>query len=160
MEQGSAKGAAAEASLMANLFELYGSRFGLGADGLYNYIKNSGWFAYSKERMNNYQEVNKELLRAVKLVLMEGIRTLPGYIDEHDCYIDIVSIENESNYNNIYDENSYIMDSTKINNKYGSSYTFYKFPDDNADVFGYTNIENKNKTECNYYNYERDILKR
>lgn len=37
-EQGTTKGAAAEASLMANRFEMYGSKYGTGSAGLVNYV--------------------------------------------------------------------------------------------------------------------------
>ena len=84
-EQGTPKGAAAEASLMANLFELNGSKYGQGADGLYNYVKKSGWFYNASHYMSQTNSLNKDVYTAVHEVLILGKRTLPVYINEHDC---------------------------------------------------------------------------
>lgn len=155
-EQGSAKGAAAEASLMANRFELYGKSFGTATDGLYNYIKNSGWWASSKKYMENPDEPTNSILTAVHEVLVLGKRTLPLYVDEHDCIdcgsygFDIIKIVTGNQIitekDKLIDHNNYIQDQTVIYNKYGSIYTFYTFPTETSDPFGYTN------TAINKYN--------
>ena len=146
-EQGTAKGAAAEASLMANRFELYGSKYGNGADGLVNYVKNSGWFAHASRNMSDTGVITESALQAVRSVLIDGRRTLPGYIDEHDCFSDISSISTGS----VNDRSAYKQFETKIHNKYGSNYTFYSFPDSSSDPFGYTSEEKRKQIGDNCY---------
>ena len=127
-EQGTAVGAAAECSLACNLFEKSGGKY----SSVYDYMRNSGWFAHAAYHMD-YGECTDAVLAAVKSVLA-GNRTLPSYIDEHDCFSDIQSISTGRKY----DKDAYIKDKTVITNVYGSVYTFYCFPDDNSDPFGYT----------------------
>ena len=163
-EQGSVDGAIAEACLMANLFELKAnkSKFGTGADGLYNYVATGGWFGDAKERVRKYLQNNKlraEVKAAVKYVLVDGYRPYPIYIDEHDCWDcntknycsggvkgDICRIKNNdkeySSITEIKNRSNYKQDETKIYNVYGDGkndyYTFYEFPTSKSDPFGYT----------------------
>jgi len=147
-EQGSAKGAAAEASLIANLFELKGSSYGEGADGLYNYVANSGWFAYAKKHMQQTNTLRNDVYTAVHDVLKLGKRTLPLYIDEHDCIdcgsygFDVVKLvigdKTITDKTELKNKENYITDKTIIYNKYSSIYTFYTFPTSTSDPFGYT----------------------
>lgn len=150
-EQGSAEGAAAEASLMANLFELKGSKYGKGADGLYNYVANSGWFSDAKEHMKKTSSLKKDVHTAVYEVLILGKRTLPLYIDEHDCIycgeeygfnvVKIVTggtIITKDDKKAIENHKNYKRDETIIYNAAGAEYTFYTFPTPNSDPFGYT----------------------
>ena len=127
-EQGTVKGAAAEASIMCNLFEKQ-TRY----TTLYNYVRYGGWFANAARSMD-YGSSSQAIVEAVKDVICNGNRTLPEYVDEHDCFSDIKSIST-GNKNNRSD---YIKDETVIKNVYGSTYTFYCFPDSTADPFGYT----------------------
>ena len=127
-EQGTAKGAAAEMSLALNLYEKNQSRY----SSVYDYMRNSGWFANAAYFMDNGR-CNGDTLTAVISVLT-GNRTLPEYVDEHDCFADILSIST----GNKYVKSDYIPDVTAIKNTYGAEYTFYCFPDDNSDPFGYT----------------------
>lgn len=159
-EQGSPKGAAAEASLMANRFELYGSSFGTGADGLYKYVRNSGWFASSKKYMDN-RDARQDIIAAVRSVLVEGKRTLPGYVDEHDCIScskggagDIGSVTNNGAQITKTDKSSYIQFTSIIKNIYGSTYTFYSFPTESSDPFGYTRESNREKIGDFYYDFD------
>ena len=128
-EQGSPKGAAAEASLACNRFEKYGSKY----NSVYDYMRNSGWFANAAYYMD-YGKCPGEIFSAVESVL-EGNRTLPEYIDEHDCFSDIESI---STGGAVSLRQSYVKDTTIIHNRYGATYTFYCFPDTYCDPFGYT----------------------
>lgn len=143
-EQGSVEGAKAEASLMANRFEIYGSRFGSGGDGLYNYIKTSGWFAGSESTMNDNANVGDEIIAAVRDVLVNGNRTLPPYIDEHDCYnccsygSCIDSGTNNGTPIDVFNRTQYQQGVTKLHNTAGATYTFYTFPTNQSDPFGYT----------------------
>ena len=135
-EQGSINGVKAEASLMANLLETNTSRqnkYGTDGTGLYNFVRNSGWFYRAPYFMDNGTISNK-YVEAVRDVLVNGNRTLPQYVDEHDCFSDIKSISTGS----IRNRSDYVKDETVIKNKMGSTYTFYSFPDKNSDPFGYT----------------------
>ena len=152
-EQGTAKGAAAEASLMANLFEIKGSKYGEGADGLYNYVRTSGWFANSEKFMDS-KDASNEIVDAVKSVLVDGKRTLPAYIDEHDMFGDITLVETDGKNATINDKNSYTAFKTIITNRYGSKYTFYTFPDTNSDPFGYTSEKIREEKGEFYYDFE------
>ena len=127
-EQGTATGAAAEMSLALNLYERNTSRY----SSVYDYMRNSGWFANAAYYMD-YGKCTGAVLNAVSDVLA-GNRTLPEYVDEHDCVSDIISISTGNKHNRA----DYIPDKTVIKNSYGSVYTFYSFPDDGSDPFGYT----------------------
>ncbi len=137
-EQGSAKGAAAEASLMANRFELHGGKY----KSLIKYVRNSGWFAHSKSRIDHPGNVSKSTLAAVKDVLVNGNRTLPLYIDEHDYFGDISKLKTGNltlhSNSDIKKRRNYKKDKTIVYNKMGSKYTFYSFPTPTSDPFGYT----------------------
>lgn len=152
-EQGSAKGASAEASLMANRFELYGSSYGSGAEGLINYVRKSGWFANAGTHMDR-NSASDEIKAAVKAVLVDGKRTLPGYIDEHDCLSDISSATNNGSSISVSNRGSYQPNVTKLNNVYGASYTFFSFPDANSDPFGYTSEENRQRIGDDFYSLQ------
>lgn len=135
-EQGTVAGAKAEASLMANQLETSASRrkkYGTGADGLYNWVRNGGWFARAAHWMDN-GSVSDAILAGVKDVLVNGKRTLPLYVDEHDCFSDIKSISTGS----VKDRSAYVQGKTVVKNKYGSTWTFWCFPDSTSDPFGYT----------------------
>ena len=78
-EQGSVAGAKAEASLMANQLETSQYRqnkYGTGADGLYNWIRNGGWFSRAAYWMDN-GSVSSSVIEGVRDVLVNGNRTLP-----------------------------------------------------------------------------------
>ena len=139
-EQGSINGVKAEASLMANLLETSPSRqakYGSDGAGLYNYVRNGGWF-YRAAFFMDGPKVGKKYVDAVKDVLVEGNRTLPQYVDEHDCFSDIQSISTGGVAGAIRDRSDYVKDKTVIKNKMGSTYTFYCFPASGSDPFGYT----------------------
>ena len=135
-EQGTVTGAKAEASLMANQLETSKSRqnkYGTGADGLYNWVRNGKWFARAAYYMDN-GELASSVLEGVRDVLVNGNRTLPKMIDEHDCLNDIKSISTGS----VKDKSAYIKGKTIVKNNYGSTWTFWCFPDSSSDPFGYT----------------------
>ena len=143
-EQGTVAGAKAEASLMANQLETNASRrkkYGTGADGLYNWVRNGGWFARAAHWMDN-GSVSDAILAGVKDVLVNGNRTLPLYVDEHDCFSDIKSISTGS----VKDRSAYIQGKTVVKNTYGSTWTFWCFPDSTSDPFGYTAAAYKTAT--------------
>ena len=147
-EQGSIDGACAEMSLMANLFEQQ-SKY----KTLYEYVRYSGWFSRAAFWMDN-GNAGETYRRYARYVLCLGLRTLPAHIDEHDCLSDIKSL----NSGDKGDRAAYIRDKTVIKNRYGSTYTFYCFPDAHSDPFGYTKKgEAMSGTLKNLIDYERKL---
>lgn len=139
-EQGSPKGAAAEASLMANILEL-GRYHTIGdnridADGLYNWVRNGGWF-YEAAHYMDLENASDEVLEAVRKVLVDGKRILPKYVNEHDNFNDITSVINNGSEVDKTDKANYIKNVSIISNRFSSTYTFYDFPGTN-DPFGTT----------------------
>ena len=145
-EQGSVDGVKAEMSLAANLYELKKDRY----SSVVDYVKRSGWFSCATTK----KVAKQEHIEAVRDVIVNGNRTLPPYINEHDCFdcnkslckngnrgdicklvIDGVSYES---LDFIKNRNNYISGKTIIYNKYGGVYTFYIFPCERCDPFGYT----------------------
>ena len=140
-EQGSINGVKAEASLMANLLETSETRqkkYGTNGSGLYKWVREGGWF-YRAAYFMDGSKVGKKYVDAVRDVLVNGNRTLPQYVDEHDCFSDISYISTGA----IRDRSCYIKDVTVIKNKMGSKYTFYCFPSSGSDPFGYTDAAYK-----------------
>ena len=133
-EQYSSEGIAAEASLMANRFELCNSGF----SSLISYIRNSGWFANASYFMDN-GNARSEAVEMVRKVLVEGKRTIPKYVTEHDSVSDISSI----NTGEVSDRNDYIPDETIISNVYGSDFIFYGY-EGSSDPFGYKYYNKQN----------------
>lgn len=136
-EQGSASGAADEASLMANRYELYADKEKYPT--LYDYVRDCRWWAKSKSRMDNPGNVSPEVETAVYEVLVEGNRTLPPYVDEHDCAKDIKKASNNGVQISVNNREAYIPGVTVLENKYGAKYTFYAFAGGTGDPMGYTN---------------------
>ena len=138
-EQGSVAGCAAEASLMANLYELQGKKK---YNSLYEYVRNGGWFYRAAYYMDNGSCTQKEL-DAVRSVLAEGNRTEPLFVDEHDCFGDLLYIivngKKITDSAQIRNRSNYIQGKTVIRNRYQSTYTFWDFPAPGSDPFGYTN---------------------
>ena len=157
-EQGSATGAAAEASLMANQFELFGSKYGVNGDGLYNYVAKSGWFHKAEYFMSQTDSLRQDVYTAVYNVLVLGKRTLPLYINEHDCIdcgsgFDIIKLVTDNTIitdeKGLLNRSNYIQDKTTIYNRYSSIYTFYTFPTEYSDPFGYTESAKKKYDSLN-----------
>ena len=131
-EQGTLAGRYAEASQIANIAEIK-----YGGDPVKAVC--SGWYAYGKSRFNA-GTTNEQCIRIVKRVLCEGFRTLPRYVDEHDCMSDIDSvIQNEKNIK--WSKAKWVPHKAYIRNKMHSCYWFYGFPGgykSGVDPFGYT----------------------
>ena len=150
-EQGTVLGAKAEASLIANRFELFGSNYGTEGTGLYNYVASSGWFGRgASSYMANTSGLRSDILGAVKEVLVLGKRTLDPYVDEHDCIdcgsygFDIIKIITDgtiiTDRSGLKNHKNYTEYVTKIYNRYGAIYTFTTFPTNSSDPFGYTDL--------------------
>lgn len=151
-EQGCLNGVMAEASLMCNLFEKQKKYI-----KLVDYVLYGGWFAKAETYYNKgvKKSVGAKYDEAVRRVICGGLRVLPSYVDEHDCFSDIKSATNNGTAITKTNRNSYKKDITKIKNCYGSSYTFYCFPDTGCDPFGYTQKEENDF--C--YDYNGNLVK-
>lgn len=105
-EQSGTKARYAEASIAANLTDVYGNEYATvdnllkraltgGRIGKFSFPR--GWFAGPSIR--NYHNTSKKpsqtSLDAVQQCIIEGKRTLPRYVDEHDCFSDISSVTND-----------------------------------------------------------------
>lgn len=141
-EQGCIAGVKAEASLMANQLETSPHRqkqYGTDGNGLYSWVRNGKWFYESKYYMD-HGSASKAQIEAVREVLCEGKRTLPQYVDEHDAIGDIEYIKLHGEKVSKTNKANYRKGETIIKNKMGDSnfYTFYCFPAEGCDPFGYT----------------------
>lgn len=151
-EQGTVEGAAAEASLMCNRYELYGGSY----SSVYDYARNSGWFARASHHMDN-GDASDEIVSVVRNVINHGFRVLPAYVDEHDCFSDIASATNNGTAITVSNREDYEQFVTKIDNVYGASYTFYCFPASNSDPFGYTSEDSRAELGDGCYSIEEAI---
>jgi len=142
-EQGSPKGAAAEAELMINKYVLSGYK-----GSLYDYLFNSNarnWWAPIKSGRYHSTNLKPDIKEAVRKVVNEGIRTLPGYINEHDCIGcgDVMYIKTNGKSANKNKREDFVRDKTFVYTVYKRSskvkyWIFYSFPDVKSDPFGYT----------------------
>ena len=144
-EQGTLAGMMAEASLMANLTDIKGDDRATTENLIAMAV--GGWFAYGQKRYDQ-GTTNEKAIRAVKAVLVNGKRTVPRYINEHDCLSDIVKVTNNAKQFSKSDRGKYKRGTTVIQNKYGGTYVFYDFPggaETGVDPFGYTSEAMKKK---------------
>ena len=144
-EQGSAKGAAWEASLMANRFELFGSKYG----NLHNYVLNCKWWAPANNGSYKTTNLKSDVLNSVRQVLINGQRQVPLYVDEHDWTGDITKIVTNGKTqsgNAIKNHSNFKKDTTVIYNRMGAIYTYFGHATASSDPFGYTKTA-KNKVD-------------
>lgn len=149
-EQMDKPGWLAEASLMANLTDISGDDKATTA----NLIKSAtgGWFADGQARYNNPGAARQGPIDAARKVLIEGYRTMPRYINEHDCFSDLKSVTNDGKaITPKSNRNAYIANKTKIKNVYGSDWTFFAFPSNLDDPFGYTSESMRAKWGEDHY---------
>ena len=155
-EQGSTAGKYAEASQMANLTDKGGDDKATPE----NIVKKAtgGWYYNGKNRFNNPGNPSSAAIQAVKDVIVGGKRTLPRYIDEHDCLSDIKSVTTNGRAIDKKARSSYEQHKTKIENNMGSTYTFYEFPGNDfsghVDPFGYTSEALRSKYGDGHYTVE------
>ena len=142
-EQPGIEGRMAEASLMANLVDKTGDEKAT----VDNLIKKAtgGWFAKGKSRFNNPGNPEQISIDAARTVLVEGKRTLPRYVDEHDCFSDLEWVKNDGVSFKASDRSQYKPHVTKLKNIYGASGTFHSFPNSKSDPFYYTSEELRQK---------------
>lgn len=143
-----------ELSLMTNLYESHS-----GYSSIIDYIKRGGWFAGSTitELNNISKKPSNDAIEAVKEVIIEGNRTIPPEVTEHDCIGTMngctsqisndegktwESITNKS-WTDSYDRTKFKSGKTYIKTIDGSNYyIFYRFAGGNGsdacgDPFGY-----------------------
>lgn len=152
-EQGTVAGWYAEASQIANRTDIKGNEFAT-AERIVKTVT-GGWYAHGLSRYKAGTN-NKRVIEIVKRVLCEGYRTLPRYIDEHDCMSDILKVLNGEKDVKI-NKTKWIKHHTVIKNKMNSSYIFYCFPggsSTNVDPFGYTDKAARTKWGDFYYTVE------
>lgn len=112
----------------------------------------------ARERANG-KKAPKSMFNIVKDIFVNGHRTLPRYVNEHDGPFGSKQYANEiewidngdgkiTKFDEKYNKSKYKQYKTKIHNKYGSTYTFYDWAggpnSNNGDPFGYTS-EKKRK---------------
>lgn len=141
-EQGGKAGRLAEASLIANRTDISGAN--KTPEDIVKTVT-SGWFAHGKDRFYNPGNPEQSAIDAVRSVIIEGKRTLPRYVDEHDCFSDIGSVTNNGSSIGIKDRSAYKQHVSTVKNHMGSTYTFYSFPDSTSDPFGYTSKDKRKK---------------
>lgn len=133
-----------ELSIMANLFEKNGGNRPKNASGFVDYIKTGGWFAGKNAAMigdGKHDNHPQEYIDAANDIYINGNRTLPVEVDEHDWVGDLSSVTNNGQEIDKNDHSQYQRGVTIIKNIYGSTYTFWAFADDetkSGDPFGYT----------------------
>ena len=172
-EQDSIEGAKAEASLIANKYE-----YDKSTKSLHEYVRTNPWWNSSSVYLSESDPQPKsEILEGVRDVLVNGNRTLPKYVTEHDdldsgeiIYIDNGNGQKYEKTSEIKDRSLYIKDVTKIKTTHHSAneyYVFYSFPDSISDPFGYkTHIYNALKDDSastvennsNWIKIEHDIV--
>ncbi len=144
-------GVKSEASLMANLFEYKKVSQKGSAEGLVNYLKtppsSGGWFATYYKYSESYSG-NSTYIEAVRDVLVNGNRTLPPQIVEHDCFTSacgagIGSATNDGVEIDLNDKSQFKRGVTKLIQSGGGlsgSYIFWDWADpekQTGDPFGY-----------------------
>ena len=136
-EQGCIAGVKAEASQAANLLETnaeYRNKYG---SDIYSFMRNSEWYARAAHYMDN-GSASSSAVQAVKDVLCNANRVFPQYIDEHDDIRDIEYIKLNGEKVSKTNKANYRKGQTIIKNSMGSVYTFWCFPAEGCDPFGYT----------------------
>ena len=143
LEQGNVSGVKACASHACNYYEKWQkSKY----SSVYECVIYSGWWGQANSgsnsvmsRMNN-NVAPTACIEAVGEVIRDGKRTLPEYVDEYDWLYDITSSTNNGKAINPLDRSAYVKDVTVVKNRFGSTWTFYCFPDGASgycDPFGY-----------------------
>lgn len=140
-EQGSNDaGVRACASHMCNYYEKWQSKK---YSNPYDCTLKSGWYWSEKKNLDwikNHPNVPNSVVAIVSDVFRNGKRNIPTYCDEYDCLSDVRKATNNGRSFPPQDRSQYIKDVTRIENVYGSVYTFYCFPDGAkgyTDAFGY-----------------------
>ncbi len=147
-EQGSPVGAAAEAQLMANKYELEVLKKSKWSKySFYNYVMNCDWWAPAKNGTYSSTKLKDSILASVREVLINGQRTIPFYINEHDWTGDIIRLKTNgkvyTSSSDFKNTNNYVKDVTRVTTKYNKTsstpyWIYYYHPTPKSDPFGYT----------------------
>lgn len=147
-EQGSLEGAAAELSLLLNLFERrHPDAVDVSIQEVAKWATECGWFAHASRRWE--KTASPEYL-AVARNILGGNRVLPQNIVEHDCREDLAYIETDGIRYSPYQQDKYVSGVTVVyqapvhehnGRKFGfrkpSHWIFYSFPAEKSDPFGF-----------------------
>lgn len=164
--QKSAKGAAMEASYMANRYEiqgktvLYGFNYGSGEDGLLNFIQTSG---YWKTSFKNAKKVTPTVLDAVRKVLVDGCRVLPLYVDRKISFGSEYYTADRSGEEIDPDKSyGYVQFMTNIHPVgYANGtmdFTFYCFAPTTHDLYGYSSEQIRHESGEGYFTFNTWIF--
>ncbi|MBQ9031983.1 MAG: C40 family peptidase [Parasporobacterium sp.] len=160
-QAGTLQGAAMEASYMANCFELYGAEYGTGTEGFLSYVLSSGNFL-SGELPGDPEAVPLKAAEVVRKVLVEGYRTLPGYVDRKEAFhknytADLmgtaIDAENKSLYRKFLTNIHPLPDPKDLNRNVPDPWTFYCFAPLTSDLFGYSSEQIREKKEEAFFAY-------
>ena len=147
-EQGSLEGAAAELSLLLNLYERRHPDAGdVSIQEVAKWATECGWFAHASRRWE--KPGTPEYIAVAKSVL-GGNRVLPSNIVEHDCREDLAYIETDGIRYSPYQNDKYVSGVTVVyqapvhehnGRKFGFRHpvhwVFYSFPAQKSDPFGF-----------------------
>lgn len=140
-----------QASQMANLFELKSkssNRWGSGADGLVNYVRNGKWYG-AASYYTKTSGVTDAQMKITEDVWKNGNRNIPKNVVEHvtlgSRWIDQLTVNGKTitNSKEIENRSNYIRDKTTIKQSSavgGGSFVFWAWADDDkktGDPFGY-----------------------
>lgn len=114
-----------EISQMANLNEVEYKKGTTGSD-LVDTLK-GGWYAKSSVARGNRGDYSPQAMQAVEEVLVQGKRTLPRHVTEHDYYGDISNINLNPSTAEGKQNRLNLKTGDTIKNNMGSTYKFYKF---------------------------------
>ena len=146
-EQGSLDGAAAELSLLLNLFERrHPGRHDVTIQEVARWATECGWFAHADRHWDKAPEPEYV---AVAQSVLGGNRVLPSGIVEHDCMEDLAYIETDGVRYSPYQRDKYVSGVTVCyqapvhehkGRKFGfrkpSHWVFFGFPAERSDPFG------------------------
>ena len=147
-EQGSLDGAAAELSLLLNLYERRHPDAGdVSIQDVAKWATECGWFAHASRRWE--KPASPEYVAVAKSVL-GGNRVLPLNIVEHDCREDLAYIETDGVRYSPYQNDKYVSGVTvcyqapvhehngrKFGFRHPVHWIFYSFPAAKSDPFGF-----------------------
>ena len=122
-----------EATQMCNLLEFHQKVNGYYKNwDVYKYVMNSGWYDPANHGTYHDQNPTQDQLNAVRAVICEGCRVMPGYVHTHDWIKEMDGASNDGVSFDKYDYDQYVSGKTIVYTSYdgGVSYVFYAFPPD------------------------------
>ncbi|MBR3180491.1 hypothetical protein IKF63_00185 [Candidatus Saccharibacteria bacterium] len=130
-----------ELSFFPNIFEYERKSTPRTANNLVNYVRTSSWFSTRAEYDNRSHTATEEELAAARSILIEGNRTLPPEINEHDgigdiAYVELDGVQHEpkESKDNYVSQKSVIMQNSHISGAH--KWTFFRWADPNGTTVG------------------------